>query len=429
VKGTQDKNMRSIGISKLGAMFALTLLFSVNAVAQVRGGSGGSLIPQTAPGETAEGELPARPRGGIRMGPLVVYPDVSYQIHRNDNIFQQAPESGAVKSDSIAVLKLGAHLEGKQGPHLYTFGVATSLGRYTSSAPDNFNIFNTFARANLNPDTRVRIGLDADHTDGVDPRGSTNDPLASTPNRYRQDNLSGVVSYGAPGAQGRIDVALGGMAKRYVNNRESTFVNDRSENFLGGTYYWRIAPKTSLLAEIRRTNVDYTDPGSRLDSTEMRYLGGVTWEATALTTGIVKVGYLTKDFKDPATPGGRGLSWEAGVNWSPLTYSTWNFVTSKATRETTGNVGNFVLASNYLARWTHAWTDRISTTATGMYGIDDYKGIDRRDKIAQLGLGGRYQFRRWLSVGADYTRSTRSSSASSADFTKNDFMLFVDVNL
>src|SRR3990172_9474836 len=104
--------MRSIGISKLGALFALTLLFSVNAVAQVRAGSGGSLIPQSAPGETAEGELPARPRGGIRMGPLVVYPDVSYQVHRNDNIFQQAPDSGAVKSDTIAVLKLGAHLEG-----------------------------------------------------------------------------------------------------------------------------------------------------------------------------------------------------------------------------------------------------------------------------------------------------------------------------
>ena len=404
------------------------LVFSGAADAQqVSADGAGVPKPDGAQGGDEAG-IPT-PQGGYRVGPLVVYPTIGYQLHRNDNIFQQAPGSGAVQSDTIQVLRLGARVEGKQAANTYTVGVASSLGRYGQSHSDNFNNVDTYARVNLRPDTRVGISLTGTHTDAVDPRGSTNDPLLTSPNKYRQDSVGGVLAYGAPGAQGRIELELGGMAKRYVNNRQSTFVNDRSENYLGGTYYWRIAPKTSILGQIKETNIDYVDPASTLDSKEMRYFGGVTWEATAATTGIVKAGQVRKDFKDSTVPGTTAFSWEADIKWAPLTYSTWSFMTSKTTRETTGNVGSFILATNYMAQWNHAWTGQFSTTATGTYETDTYKGIDRNDTISGLGMKGTYRFRRWVGFGADFTRTTRASNVGGAEFTKNLFMLFVDVNL
>ncbi len=161
----------------------------------------------------------------------------------------------------------------------------------------------------------------------------------------------------------------------------------------------------------------------------MRYLVGATWEATAATTGIVKFGTMKKDFKEGARADVNTPSWDAQIQWTPLTYSKWDFILSRGWRETTPGLGDTVLATNSIVRWTHAWTSQFSTAATGSYGIDDYKGVDRNDKIPSLGLRGTYQMRRWLDIGADYSWSKRNSNVDSEDYRKNVIMLFVNATL
>ncbi len=400
--------------------------FSGIAVAQT-----GIPTPQKAPAQGAGGVPTAEKEqaAGIPMGPMTAYPKVTYQLQRNDNIFLQAPGSGLVKSDTIQVLNPSVRVEGKQGANVYGLDLGATSGRYHDSTADNFDDNNIGANAMLNPEARVRIGLRAEHLDTHDPRGSTNDPLTTVPNRYRQGTLGGIFGYGVPGAQGRLEFELGGMDKHYYNNRASTAINDQDHRYGGVTFFWRVAPRTSLLAQVKRTNIDFTDPTVRLDSTETRLLGGVTWEATAKTTGIFKIGQLKKDLKDSALNDFTGTSWEGQVRWSPLTYSMWDFSTSKTTHETTGAVGDFILSTTYSARWTHAWTSQFSTELSGSHLNDDYKGIDRSDKINNLGLKGTYQMRRWLSFGADYQWSKRDSNVNTADYTRNLFMLFVSATL
>jgi hypothetical protein len=370
-----------------------------------------------------------QPAGGVPMGPLTAYPSVSYEVLRNDNITLQAPGSGGVISDTIQVLSPSLRIEGKQGANTYGVSAGATLGRHHLSTTDNYDDYNVAAYANLNPDSRVRLRLRAEHTDKHDARGSTNDPLLAIPNRYRQDSLGGIIGYGAPGAQGRFELELGGMDKRYDNNRAATVIDDRNEKYVGGTFFWRIAPKTSLLAQVKRTNIDYADPASTLDSSETAYYVGATWEATALTTGTVKVGGITKDFKNPGVADSSQLAWDGEVRWSPLTYSVWDFVISKRPRETTGAVGNFAESTNYGVQWTHAWTSQFSTAVRASYLIEDYAGIDRHDRISAIGLRGTYQMRRWFSVGADVNRSRRDSNLGAADYTDNIFMLFVKAAL
>ena len=388
----------------------------------------GSLLAQSSDGAG----IPTPP-GAVRMGPLAVYPEVRYELMRNDNVLLQAPNSGLVKSDTIQVLTPKVRAEAKQGAHTYGVGIGGIFGRYSDLSSDNYNNNNAFANADLNPDTRVRLRLRADHVDAHDPRGSTNDPLTPKPNRYRQQTLGGIFGYGAQGAQGRFELDLGTMNKRYYNNADSGVqANNRDDNTVGGTFYWRIAPRTSLLAQVRRTGIDFKDDTTLLDSTQMQYLVGATWEATAATTGIVKVGTVKKDFKDGTRADVSTPSWDAQIQWTPLTYSKWDFILARTWRETTPGFGDTVLATASTVRWTHNWTSQISTAATGFYGTDDYKGVTglgRNDKLPSLGLRATYQMRRWLDLGADYTWSRRDSNFDSADYKKNVFMLFVNATL
>ena len=395
------------------------------------GAQTGIPTPQKAP-QTGAGGVPTKEQeraGGIPIGPLTAYPSVTYELQHNDNIVLQAPNSGLVKSDTIQVLNPKVRVEGKQGANVYGLDLGFTSGRYSDSTADNYDDNNVSANALFNPEARVRIGLRAEHLDAHDPRGSTNDPLTAEPNRYRQGTLGGIFGYGASGAQGRLEFELGGTDKHYYNNRATTAINDQDQRYGGVTFFWRIAPRTSLLAQVKRTTFDFTDPASPLDSTETRLLGGVTWEATAKTTGIFKIGQLRKDLKDSTRDDFTGGSWEGQVTWSPLTYSKWDFSTSKATRETTGGAGNFILGTTYGARWTHAWTSQFSTAASASHAIDDYKGIDRNDKIDNLGLKGTYQMRRWLSFGAEYRWSKRNSNVDTSDYKNNVYLLFVSATL
>ena len=382
--------------------------------------------------QSADGAGVPTPPGGMRMGPLTVYPSVRYEVLHNDNILLQAPGSGLVRKDTVQVLTPQVRAEAKQGAHTFGAGIGAIFGRYNDLASDNYDNNNAFVAADLNPDTRVRARLRADHVDAHDPRGSTTDPLTPTPNRYRQQTLSGIFGYGAPGAQGRFELELGTMDKRYYNNADSGVQrNNRDDNILGGTFYWRIAPRTSLLAQVKRTGVDFKDDTTTLDSTNMQYLAGVTWEATAATTGTVKLGTTRKDFKDASRTDVSTPSWDAQIQWTPLTYSKWDFILSRTYRETTPGLGDTVVATNSTVRWTHNWSSQISTTATGIYGSDDYKGVagGRNDKMPSLGLRATYQMRRWLDFGADYTWSKRDSNIDSADYKKNVILLFVNATL
>ena len=143
--------------------------------------SGGAVAQQSSDGAG----IPT-PAGAVRMGPLTVYPSVRYEVQNSDNVLLQAPGSGQVKSDTLQVLTPQVRAEAKQGANSFGAGIGAIFGRYSDLSSDNYNNNNAFVGADLNPDTRVRLRLRADHVDAHDPRGSTTDPLTANPPRYRQ---------------------------------------------------------------------------------------------------------------------------------------------------------------------------------------------------------------------------------------------------
>jgi hypothetical protein len=215
----------------------------------------------------------------------------------------------------------------------------------------------------------------------------------------------------------------------YKNNRAVTAPFDHETTYAGGAFYWRFMPKTSLLFQARFTDIDY--PSSDQSSTERLLAVGITWDATAQTSGTIRVGQERKEFDAPGQEGFRGLAWEATIRWSPRTYSFVDVTTAQHTSESTG-FGDFTLSRVIFGQWTHNWTSRMQSTVRLGFRNDDYRGAttDTRDEdTTTAGAGLQYQFRRWLRFEGRYDHVRRSSNIPIEDYNRNIFMFTVGASL
>lgn len=396
------------------------------------GASAGSIEPPVpySPFAAAAAQADSSQTGGITlklMGALItVHPSVKLDLQHNDNIYL-APANPT--SDRILVLTPALRLEARQAANSFSLRLSTTLGQYQHNRADNYTNYNLNGLAELDLGTRLRANLSADYLIGEDARGSTNSATSAVADRYDQLQGRGVFSYGARRAKGRIDFELGQLRRNYKNNRATTEANDRTVDDIGATFNWRIGPKTTLLVQGKHSRVDYTLSSSTLGSVENALLAGATWEASAKTSGTFRIGMVEKNFDDAARNSARTLSWTGELRWSPRSYSHIDLNLNRAPAETTGGVGNFIDRTSTGARWTHDWSSRLSSEASVSYLTEAYQGVARTDNTQNYGLKASYKMRRWISFGADYAHSIRSSDDSNFGYKRNVFMLFVHATL
>ena len=381
-----------------------SLLFAVAAQAQVR------------PAYQYPDEASAR--AGIKLGdgPFYLNPYFGFGVGRDDNLFLARNNE---VSSTILMFSPGITLTARGRATAFEFKYAAVVGRYPQSDADNYVDHSGRVMFDMTFDRRnfLRIGLDAVRSH--DPRGSTDRPVAGRPDVYQEIRPSIGYAFGAPGARGRVELYASEADRRYQNNRATTAAADREIREVGAALYARLATRTYALVEGRHTDIAYKLPLSP-SGEEQRLFGGLTWEATAATTGTVKVGRLERETdrggEDTATV------WEGIVSWNPRTYSKFDFFTSRTTNEATG-VGRFILSSTGGLSWNHAWSSYFSTGVDLRYQKDEYRGFDRRDEIRSVGLKAGYKFRRWLTLGAEYNHTNRDSSLPIFEYDKNLYML------
>ena len=379
------------------------------------------------------------PPGSVPVGPMFAYPEIEVAAKRDSNIAIQ-PDA-LRKADTIWYLRPKVRLEAKKGENIYDLTYSGEYGRYDSQKTDNFENHDFLGRANLMFDARNRLSLKAQYQDKVDPRGTLNLAATPTPNHYHQAGAGALYTYGSEDAQGKVELSGDYTDKRYVNNRDlGTASLDHSETSYGGTFLWRLMPKTYASFNLSQTIYDYALPTSTLGSTNTYAYLGLRWEATAATSGRFEVGNLKKKFDSAGLNAGRTdastNSWKGGINWKPLRYSTVDFNLGRTVNESTG-LGNYTINENNQVVWMHAWSTRISSTLTGSYMTDHFAsapvaaigGADRKDTTKNAGLKLNYSLQRWLKFGAEYLYSTRDSNDNNFDYKRNQVTLFLSATL
>jgi hypothetical protein len=357
--------------------------------------------------------------------PFFVLPYLGAAFGHDDNLFLSHTNE---KGSSLYVVSPGVKVDARDANKVFQLGYQGQIGRYTSSSDDNYVDHTARAQFDMALDAHNFVKIGYDYIRSHDPRGSTDRPIAGSPDKYRQSDPYVTYALGAPGAQGRVELYYSDPYRRYLNNRQFTTANDREMQDYGGAFYWRVMPRTYVMVEARGTNIRYDVAGSPLSADERRYYGGVSWEATAATTGTIKVGQLRRDFRNEDQPTFSGASWEGLISWAPRSYSKFDFYTARQTNESTG-LGRFILSSLGGVTWTHSWSSYVSTAVDARYQKDDYQGFDRNDRSVVLGVKAAYRFRRWLTLGAEYAHSNRDSNLDIFDYDKNIYLLTLTASM
>jgi hypothetical protein len=382
---------------------------------------------------TPQEEIDSMP--GFTLGNMPVIPTIGLSLGYDDNVTMASRDE---ISSMFYMISPAVRWEIPSDRSVLSLSAAADIVRYEDSPIDDRESWSLRGDWVWDVSNRQNLGLFAEYREGVDRRGEGRRQgdaglIPLDKDEWERLGIGGTWDYGAVGARGRLTLDAGAWGLEYTNNREGltpddpgTTALDRDWRYLGGTFFWRVAPKTSLLADYRFVDTDYkTAVGS---SSEMHTWGlGLTWDASARTTGRIQYGNQKRKFDDPTKQSYDGPAWMASVSWRPRTYSVFTLSGTRSTQEPDGN-GDYVLRQDITLSWLHDWATRFGTTVDIGYGEDDYRPDGRADDIFYWGVGARYTFNQHFRFGASVTGYDRNSEVPEFEYQRMVYLLTLEAS-
>ena len=370
----------------------------------------------------------------FQAGPVLISPELDVEAGYTDNLLRSHFDERSTWYSELTP-RIQAWLQ--NGLNTYSLKYQLVDYRYASSHEDDF----TDHRVNLDVhhefDAKNVVNLFGEYFDGHEKRGQgTTDGIARlvpTPVEYERGTFGGDYSYGNRSSKGRITLEAKRDDYDYQNYREFTRYRDRKQDTLNGIFYWRVGNRTDALIQARVVENDYSEnsPDSRggaLDSEEYNYLVGLSWDATAKTSGSVKIGAYERDYTSEMRSDDDGFHWEVDLTYKPRTYSALTFGTRRYTRETNG-FGNSIDTEEYGLGWKHEWSSRSETSIGVRARNEDYTGTSRDDDRLDWDASYHFAARRWLDLAAGFRREERDSTDRLFEYTRNQYYLEAKLSL
>ena len=362
----------------------------------------------------------------VEIGELNLYPSIVLKTSHNDNI--ASTETNEIKS-WITRINPNFALQGERDNTQFELSYGLEKGRYHSSSDDDYLDHTLNGLINIIGNSRNRIDLRAGYNKGHDARGQETGGGSSDqpqPLEYDLATLEAIYTYGGKEAKGRIELQANLADKKYSNFKATTDSKNYSKNGAGATFYYRVTGKTSALFEVNRSSIDYD--ASNKDSTTTKFLTGLTWDATAKTTGKVKVGWSDKDFDAGSLTDTDGVTWDGLVTWNPKSYSTVSVNFGQEFAESTTNDA-FIDTNNYGVNWGHFWSDKLKSTVAFNSTVEDFSNSSRKDTSNTFTFGLNHDTRRWLNLGVGYTFTDKNSDLADSSYKSNEITFTLQASL
>lgn len=368
--------------------------------------------PLPAPNLGSTAAVPP-PRGYWRAEPFDIYPFLGVGVGWTNNLLGQStdPISTALMAVSPRVVATT-----RSGAHTHSLRYGGSYGKYFDSPADDFAVHEFVASTVNQFSARADLTGTAYYLLQQDPRGLTSRTISSEPDRWTGMGAQMTAGYGARSAQGRLEFDLGLTDKQYKTNPAVTDNLNVSTVFTAGRFLYRTGPRTRLLTELRYSRFEY-DTGV-LTNDEVRLLGGFTWDVAASTTGTVRAGLVRKNFEQPALSDYSAFTADAALRYLIRSYSVVELAAGRVPSDSWGT--GFFTVDTYLAgTWTHRWASYFSTRALLSYLSQDVRGASRTDTTTTANVGGYFDVRTWLRLGAELQFGRRSSDDPAFEYSRN----------
>ena len=351
----------------------------------------------------------------LGQGSLKFTPTLDVSTGYDDNF--RTDTSG--DSSWITTVQPNFELSTVQGANRYA--ASYSIAQEWVHDDSNEDVTNQFLdlTADLVFDARNRLELGAfwDKTEEITSADELNDEFTTT-------GVHALYGFGVAGAPINADFRYGFDRRRSDNAANAE--DERDHHNYAATLYYRVSPRTQALAEIRYRDADFRSVSSK-DYDSIAYLIGARWEATAMTSGSVRVGYQEQSFDDSGKPDETSTVWGADVTWAPLTYSRVNLFATRSLED--GDEGaTSVRTTIFGANWNHDWSGQLTSTI-GVSDTRDKYDNGRDDTIQNFNAGVSYELRRWLDVGFRYDYNDSDSTLDSETWDRNRYMLLLNMSL
>jgi hypothetical protein len=371
----------------------------------------------------------------LELGPVNFTPTLDLETFYTDNLWLTDTQEKDTWA-TVVTPRIQAWMQ--YGPSDNSLSLEAEDSTYLDSGDDDYTDYTTRLDIHQEFTARNTLNVFGEYYDGHEKRGTGLiegglSLITDKPVEYELTSFGGDYTYGSLESQGRVKLAASSAEYDYQNYRDISRYYDRTEDELGGTFYWKVAPRTDALVEVRYIDNDYdqrdpTNPFGSYTSDEMNYLLGVEWAATGKSSGHIKLGMYDRDYDSGARKDEEGFLWDVGVEYRPRSYSRFNLDTRRYYQETSG-LGNAINTEEITLAWNHQWDRRSSTGLTLGASVNDYEGSERNDDNYNVEARYDYAFRRWMDIGGGYRYEDRDSDLNFYSYTENVFFLEARLSL
>ncbi|MBZ0325134.1 MAG: outer membrane beta-barrel protein [Alphaproteobacteria bacterium] len=364
------------------------------------------------------------------LSSLALFPKFETEVNRDDNIFRT--ESGAV-ADEILVLRPSLALRSDWDNHAVNLTAEVEFGRHDKTTSEDYEDYDLAADTRIDVSEAWTISPRLSHGKAHEQRGGVDDPGASAAQTvYRTSEGKIETQYFADA------ILLRGSGTWTVLDYDDAGVidnddRDRLESAYSLRAGYEFSPGTVIFVQPGLRFVDYDQAvdnfGLRRDSEGYDVQVGLTWDVSGVTFAEFSIGYMERDYDDPALPTASGLSAQAVVIWNATDLLTVTATVGRQIAETTlpGVAGILQTAGSVRVDYEVLENLLINLEAAGQN--DDFQGGGREDDSMRLTAGAKYFMGRNWHGQLRYQRETRESNAIGADYTANSIMALLGISL
>jgi len=385
----------------------------------------------------AWGQPPRTGEGNIKVGPVEVHPSVGITQTWTDNVYRSY-DGKDKESDWITTISPGLELILPLRSHSLKVGYFADIHQYKDFNENDYTrqLFTT--SLNLDFPGGLEVTVENDYIDSEVRRkwreqaglSGVADPYRARP--YASNDFLTKMRYSFTD---RWAAAAWYNYYKYDYDHEYDSTGSFNRHLGGGSIFYRVAPKTELLAEYFHSKVDYPKNPADDNTNDTVYLG-IQFDPTAKLSGNLKAGWSQKKYDTPKVGTEDtfdGFSTRIDLDYSLSSYDMIRLKGSRTIEEDI-DTNDAYTRDDYSIGYSHilSMNEKIRLNASVGYGRDRYKGLDtdtdsvfkqRKDDICYTTLSVDYAMQRWLMWTLSYSYIDRDSNFIRYDGAENAVFL------
>jgi hypothetical protein len=350
---------------------------------------------------------------GIRSGPVIYYPSASLSIGTDDDLYSQGANQ---KSSSVTNLGAGVTMQILKGEMsgYFEVGADVSVGMYGSSSADDFQDGGISVGYIYQPSEKLLIKVSAGVNQLHDARTAATILTNNEPDRYQNNSLNGEFSYGENNSEGADSLLSYNLtSKSYSNNPATNASKESMQNEFSGLIRFPLAPNTRIRVSARYKAFDYGTENA-LDSTQIKALLGIEWQASDQTLLSIDIGQEQKEFDLSPVSDNSLDALEVGLVWGIEDYNRINLTVSNDFDEST-TTARYLTKNKVDLAWHFDWEDYLTTVVS--FGnsrdttVNTATSAETIDTIANTAFSVEFDYSKSVKFTGSISRSDVGASA------------------